>query len=186
MVLVDDPADATAEGVPGLPDQSGSRVLLATLLELARQVPRVGRVLLFHPPEAEARLARWALGFRLWPQLGATPGERYANAFRQAPELGYDGAVVIGLGPLPPTADLVIEAAGLLAEHHGAIMRDTSGGIALLALQEPQPTILSRPTRPRYDDIITRARQQRVRLVELAPPGELDHDGLAASRAPRQ
>jgi glycosyltransferase A (GT-A) superfamily protein (DUF2064 family) len=127
-------------------------------------------VLLFHPPEAESRLASRALGFRLWPQVGATAGERYANAFRQAPELGYEGAVVIRVDTPAVPVELVTEAAALLEEHHGVIVPDADGGIALLALQEPQPTIFSGATRPGYDEILTRARQQLVRLVELAVP----------------
>jgi hypothetical protein len=153
MLLVDD--STSVEGV------------LATTLDRARQASRVGRVLLFHPPDAESRLARQALGFRLWPQVGATPGERYANAFRQAHELGYEGAVVTVVDGLALEVSVINEAAALLEENHGAVVSDGQGGIALLALQEPQPTILSGPVPPAYDELVTRCRQQRLRLVEL-------------------
>lgn len=178
MVLVDAPSD----GVPGhTDDPSAAQALLAGVLSQARRVPRVGRVLLFHPPEAEARLARRALGFRLWPQVGPTAGERYANAFRQAPELGYEGAVVIGVDTPAVPVELVIEAATLLEEHPGVIAPDARGGIALLALQEPQPTIFAGAERPEYQQIVTRARQQLVRLVELAVPQGVKPNGVVES-----
>src|SRR5437588_1374405 len=140
IVLADDPE----LGVPDLTDDtSTAEALLGATLELARRVAGVGRVLLFHPVEAESRLASRALGFRLWPQTGASPGERYANAFGQAVELGYEGAIVMTVtaASLPP--ELISQAAGLLEEHHGAIVPDGAGRIALLALQEPQPTIFT-------------------------------------------
>lgn len=183
MVLADDPA----HGVPGLTDDPAlGEALLATVLERARQVSGVGRVLLFHPADAEGRLARRALGFRLWPQAGGTAGERYANAFAQARDLGYEGAVVIDWHVPAVPVEVVTEAARLLEEHHGAIAADDQGGVALLALQEPQPTILPGTARPRYDDVVTRARQQRLRLVELpVGPGltaESLTDFLSAAR----
>ena len=172
IVLADDPE----HGVPGLTDDPAvADALLSASLDLARQVPGVGRVLLFHPAEAEGRLAAKALGFRLWPQEGGTEGERYANAFRQAADLGYEGAVVIGLTVPTLPADRIAEAVTLLEQHHGAIAGDGRGGIALLALQEPQPTILSDDGRPSADDVRTRAAQQLVRLVELP-----DHPSLAS------
>ena len=181
IVLADDPAS----GVPGLTDDSAvAEALLAAVLDRARQVPRVGRVLLFHPPEAESRLVSRSLGFRLWPQVGATRGERYANAFAQALELGYDGAVVIGIDVPSMPIEVVSEATALLEEHHGAIAGDDRGEIALLALQEPQPTILSGPVRPRFDEVVTRARQQRVRLVELPARQGLTSDGLGEFVSP--
>src|SRR5438067_13729603 len=70
IVLVDDPDETDP-------------TLLATL-DLARRVGGVGRVLLFHPDEAESKLTSRSLGYRLWPQTGSSAGERYANAFRQA------------------------------------------------------------------------------------------------------
>ena len=164
IVLADDPG----RGVPGVTDDPGAAdALLSATLDLARRVGGVGRVLLFHPAELESRLTSRSLGYRLWPQEGATAGERYANAFRQATDLGYEGAVVIGLSSsdLPP--ERVSEAAGLLSEHHGAIAGDGRGGIALLALQEPQPTLFTGDDVPSYDAVLARAAQQRVRLVEL-------------------
>lgn len=155
-------------GVPGLTDDAAAaEALLGTTLALARRVAGVGRVLLFHPVEAESRLASRALGFRLWPQSGETPGERYANAFAQSVELGYEGAVVIGVTAATLPAELIGQAAALLEEHHGAIVPDGQGRIALLALQEPQPTIFGGPDVPTYDELRTRASQQLVRLVEL-------------------
>ena len=164
MVLADDPAT----GVPGLTDDPvAADALLIATLDLARQVAGVGRVLLVHPAAAEARLAARALGFRLWPQDGATPGERYANAFRQASELGYDGAVVIGTTAPDLPADLISQAVGLLSEHHGAVAPDDRGGIALLGLQEHQPTLFSGSGPLSFAELSTRAAQQRIRLVEL-------------------
>src|SRR5688572_30527412 len=111
IVLTDDPA----AGAPGLTDDpSAADALLAATLDLARRAGGVGRVLLFHPPEAESSLVAKALGFRLWPQDGATAGERYANAFRQAGELGYEGAVVIGLDVPEIDPDRLTDAAGML------------------------------------------------------------------------
>ena len=87
-------------GVPGLSeDPAVADSLIRCALDLARKVGGVGRVLLFHPLEAEARLTSRSLGFRLWPADGDTAGQRFANAFRQAAELGYEGAVVLGLDP---------------------------------------------------------------------------------------
>lgn len=164
MILADDPA----HGIAGLTDeQASAEALLVRALDRARQVPSVGRLLLFHPAEAEGRLAARALGFRMWPQAGSSPGERYCNAFRQAAELGYEGGVVFELTVPTMPVDQIAEAAALLEEHHGAIASDGKGGIALLALAEPQPTLFSGPARPTYEEFCTRATQQRVKLVKL-------------------
>ena len=185
IVLAEDPAG----GVPGLTDDARvADTLLARTLELARAVGGVGRVLLFSPPEAEATLTSRSLGFRLWPAEGDTPGARYANAFRQSGELGYEGAVVIGLGvpTIPPQR--LTEAAALLEEHQGVLIPDGAGGVAVLGLQGAEPTLFP-PTGgvPDHDTLCTRARQQRVRLHELPPHPALtpldldDHLGVAAA-----
>lgn len=164
-------------GLPGVTtDPETADALLAATLELARQVGGVGRVLLFHPVEAESRLARRALGFRLWPQDGATPAERYSNAFRQSGELGYEGAVVVRIDvpDLPP--DRVSAAAAMLEEHQGVVAPDVGGGIALLGLQRPEPTLFPPGEVPTFDELRTRAKQQLVRLVELDPHPALTAD----------
>jgi glycosyltransferase A (GT-A) superfamily protein (DUF2064 family) len=154
IVFVDDPDDT---------DPS-----LSATLDLARRVGGVGRVLLFHPPDAESRLISRSLGYRLWPQEGESPGQRYANAFRQAADLGYEGSAVITLAAADDlTAERIGEAVTQLQQHHGAIVPDGRGGIATLVLQEPQPTLFSGDELPTYDELVTRASQQRVRLVEL-------------------
>ena len=182
-------ADDLAGGVPGLTDDARvADTLLARTLDVSRAVGGVGRVLLFSPPEAEATLTSRSLGFRLWPAEGDTPGRRYANAFRQAGELGYEGAVVIGLGvPTIPPARLT-EAAALLEEHQGVVIPDGAGGVAVLGLQGAEPTLFNGGEEvPGYDVLCTRARQQRVRLHELPPhpalaPVQLDdHLGVAAA-----
>jgi glycosyltransferase A (GT-A) superfamily protein (DUF2064 family) len=183
IVLADDPAS----GVPGLTDDAQvADTLLARTLELSRAVGGVGRVLLFSPPEAEATLTSRSLGFRLWPAEGDTPGRRYANAFRQAGELVYEGAVVIGLGvpTIPPSR--LTEAAALLEEHQGVLIPDGSGGVAVLGLQGAEPTLFNGSDAvPTYDVLCTRARQQRVRLHELPPHQATihldDHLGVAAA-----
>jgi glycosyltransferase A (GT-A) superfamily protein (DUF2064 family) len=164
-------AEDLAGGVPGLTDDGPvADTLLARTLELARAVGGVGRVLLFSPPEAEATLTSRSLGFRLWPAEGDTPGQRYANAFSQAGELGYEGGVVIGLGvPTIPPARLT-EAAALLEEHQGVLIPDGRGGVAVLGLQGAEPTLFPGGDGvPTCDELWTRARQQRVRLHELPP-----------------
>ncbi len=172
MLLVDDPAS----GVPGLTDdQSAARALLSRTLGRVRQVPGVGRVLLFRPAEAEARLAAMAFGFRLWPQAGETPGQRFANAFRQGAELGYEGALVLRVDVPTVPVELLTQAVTHLEDSHGVVMGDGRGGIALLALQEPQPTLFSGSAVPTYDELRTRASQQRLRVVELP-----EHEGLTA------
>lgn len=176
MILADDPV----HGIAGLTDeQAAAEALLVRALDRARQVPSVGRLLLFHPAEAESRLAARALGFRMWPQHGSSPGERYCNAFRQASELGYEGGVLFELSVPTMPVEQIAEAAALLEEHHGAIAGDGRGGIALLALQEPQPTLFSGSARPTYDEFCTRATQQRVQLVELPA-----HAALTAEELP--
>jgi glycosyltransferase A (GT-A) superfamily protein (DUF2064 family) len=158
-------------GVPGLSDDPAvADALLGASLELARQVGGVGRVLLFHPLDAESRLTSRSLGFRLWPADGETAGERFANAFRQAGELGYEGALVIGLEGAAIPADRVAEAAGLLDQHQGVLVPDGRGGIALLGLQRAEPTLFPNgPSVPDVETMRTRARQQLVRLHELPP-----------------
>ena len=174
-MLTDDPAN----GVPGLTDDPAvADALLVTALDRARQVGGVGRVLLFDPPAAESRLAARALGFRLWPQEGQTAGERFANSFRQAADLGYEGAVVFRLPMASAPSDLLAQAVALLDEHPGAVVPDGQGGIGLLALQEPQPTLFSGAAVPSYQDLTTRAAQQRVRLVELPEQPALTPDTL--------
>lgn len=175
IVLADDPAT----GIDGLTDDPDTAdALFAATLELARRVGGVGRILLFHPPEAEGSLVPKSLGFRLWPQEGASHGERYANAFKQAGDLGYEGAVVIGLGvaDLPP--DRVTDAAAMLEEHQGVVIPDSHGGIALLGLQRPEPTLFAPGAAPTYDELRLRAKQQLVRLVELPPHAALTTDTL--------
>jgi glycosyltransferase A (GT-A) superfamily protein (DUF2064 family) len=176
IVLVEDPAG----GVPGLTDDARvTDTLLARTLEVARAVGGVGRVLLFSPPEAEAQLTSRSLGFRLWPAEGETPGRRYANAFKQAGELGYEGGVVLGLGvPTIPPARLT-EAAALLEEHQGVLIPDGRGGVAVLGLQGAERTLFNGGEEvPSYDTLCTRARQQRVRLHELPPHPALTPMGL--------
>jgi glycosyltransferase A (GT-A) superfamily protein (DUF2064 family) len=182
-------AEDLTGGVRGLTgDARVADTLLARTLDLARAVGGVGRVLLFSPPEAEATLTSRSLGFRLWPAEGDTPGRRYANAFRQAGELGYEGGVVLGLGvPTIPPARLT-EAAAMLEEHQGVLIPDGSGGVAVLGLQGAEPTLFNGGDEvPTYDVLCTRARQQRIRLHELAPhpalaPVDLDDFlGVAAA-----
>jgi glycosyltransferase A (GT-A) superfamily protein (DUF2064 family) len=175
MVLADDPT----LGVPGLTDDPDVALhLLSATLDTVRQVPGVGRILLVHPPDAESSLTPRALGFRLWPQQGSTAGQRYATAFRQAGDLGHDGCVVVGLNVPDLSHERITEAVGLLEEHPGAIIGDSVGGIALLALQEPQPTLFSGDTLPSYDELSTRATQQLVRLVQLPPHRALTRETL--------
>ncbi|HUQ63066.1 MAG TPA: DUF2064 domain-containing protein [Acidimicrobiales bacterium] len=176
MILADDPA----QGIAGLTqEQAAVEALLVRALDQARQVPGVGRLLLFHPAEAEGRLAARALGFRMWPQDGASLGERYRNAFRQAVELGYEGGILVDLTVPSFPVERIAEAAALLEEHHGAIAADGQGGIALLALQEPQPTLFSGPDKPTYDEFCTRATQQRVQLVKLPEHPAITPEDLA-------
>jgi glycosyltransferase A (GT-A) superfamily protein (DUF2064 family) len=156
MLLVDAPVDTDE---------------LRVAMDTARRAGGVARVLLFHPADIEADHTRHSLGFRLWPQEGASPGERFANAFRQAVELGYDGAVVLrGAAGHRVDPSLITNAAAMLAEHNAVAMPgDDDGSIALLALQQPEPALLAGDTVPSYDDVVRRAGQLRVRLVELSP-----------------
>jgi glycosyltransferase A (GT-A) superfamily protein (DUF2064 family) len=174
IVLAEDPAG----GVPGLTDDARvTDTLLARTLEVARAVGGVGRVLLFSPPEAEAQLTSRSLGFRLWPAEGETPGRRYANAFKQAGELGYEGGVVLGVPTIPPAR--LTEAAALLEEHQGVLIPDGRGGVAVLGLQGAERTLFNGGEEvPSYDTLCTRARQQRVRLHELPPHPALTPMGL--------
>ena len=126
----------------------------------------MGRVLLVHPPDAESSLTARALGFRLWPQLGAIARRALRTAFQQAIDLGYEGSVVIGLNVPDLGATRITEAVGMLEEHQGVVIGDGDGGIALLALQEPQPTLFAR-----------RARAHLRRAV---------HACVTAARAPRR
>lgn len=175
IVMVDDPQ----RGVPGLTDDPEvADRLVAAALGAGRQVAGVGRVLLFHPAEAEARLTSRSLGYRLWPQQGDTPGARYANAFRQAVDLGYEGGVAIGLDAATIPADRLTEAAAVLEGRHGAVVGDGRGGVAALALREPQPNLLTGADLPRYDELMTKARQQRLDLVELEPHPTLTSETL--------
>jgi glycosyltransferase A (GT-A) superfamily protein (DUF2064 family) len=175
-------------GLPGLTtDPAAVDTLLGATMDLARRVGGVGRVLLFSPPEAEGRLAARTLGFRLWPAEGATAGERFGNAFRQAGELGYDGGVVIGLGvpDLPP--ERLTEAAAMLEQHQGVLAEDGRGGIALLGLQGAEATLFTGDTDvPDAETIRTRCRQQLVRLVELDPHPALTAETVDDFLASRQ
>jgi glycosyltransferase A (GT-A) superfamily protein (DUF2064 family) len=156
-------------GVPGVSeDPDVADQLLGCALDVARKVGGVGRVLLFHPLEAEARLTSRSLGFRLWPADGETAGQRFANAFRQAGELGYEGALVLGLEAACSSPEAVAEAASVLERHQGVLVPDGRGGIALLGLQRAEATLFPNgPSVPDADTIRTRARQQLVRLHEL-------------------
>lgn len=156
-------------GVPGLTvDPAEADELLSAALGLARSTSGVGRVLLFHPHEAEATLTARALGFRLWPAEGTTDGARWANAFRQAGELGYEGAVVIGLAAAGLAPERLAEVIDLLAGSPGVVIPDGRGGIAVLGLQRHEPALLP-PTANVLDleTLRTRARQLRIPLVEL-------------------
>ena len=168
-------------GVPGLSeDPAVTDALLGRALDVARKVGGVGRVLLFHPLEVETRLTPRSLGFRLWPAEGDTPGQRFANAFRQAADLGYEGAVVLGLEAACSSPERVAEAAALLEQHQGVLVPDGRGGIALLGLQRAEPTLFpSGPAVPDEETIRTRARQQLVRLHELPPMETLTADTVA-------
>jgi glycosyltransferase A (GT-A) superfamily protein (DUF2064 family) len=175
MVLVDDPS----AGVPGLTaDPQAAEALLTATLELTRQVGGVGRVLLFRPAEVEARLASRALGFRLWPQEGDTPAERYANAFRQAVDLGYEGALVLGPGAADLPPERLTSMADALDQHQGVLLPDARGGVAVLALQRPEPTLFPPGDVPTAEQLRTRARQQLVRLLEVDPHPGLTPDSV--------
>jgi glycosyltransferase A (GT-A) superfamily protein (DUF2064 family) len=180
MVLADDPS----LGVSGLTDDPdvALRLLSATLDEV-RQVPGVGRILLVHPADAESSLTARALGFRLWPQQGASAGERYASAFRQASDLGHDGCVVVGLNVPDLGHERITEAVALLEEHPGAVIGDGNGGIALLALQEAQPTLFGGNSPPTFEELSRRAAQQLVRLVPLAEHRALTSETLGTFAA---
>ena len=143
---------------------------MGAAMDVARRVGGVGRVLLFRPAEAESELARKSLGFRLWPQQGETDGQRFARAFEQARDLGYEGAVVVAPGGHGIGADRVTAAVTALEEHPGVIAADGDGGIALLGLQEPHPTLFKGDAMPDYAEMVNRAGQQRVRLVEVEVP----------------
>jgi glycosyltransferase A (GT-A) superfamily protein (DUF2064 family) len=135
------------------------------------------------PPEAEASLTARALGFRLWPADGDTDGVRWANAFRQAGELGYEGAVVIGLGAAGISAARLTEVVDLLVTHAGVVIPDDRGAIAVLGLQRPEPTLLPPgPEVPDVDTLRTRARQLRIAVHELPPPP--GHLGRRPARVP--
>ncbi len=138
IVLAEDPG----AGVPGVTgDPQVADVLLARTLELARAVGGVGRVLLFSPPEAEATLTSRSLGFRLWPADGASQGARYANAFRQAGELGYEGGLVIGLDVPTIEPSRLTEAAAMLEDHQGVLVPGEDGRVAALGLQGAEKTL---------------------------------------------
>lgn len=165
LLLAGDPGS----GVPGLTtDPVEADELLSAALELARAAGGVGRVLLFHPHEAEPALTARALGFRLWPADGETEGARWANAFRQAGELGYEGAVVIGLGAAGLAPQRLTEVVELLAGSAGVVIPDDRGGVAVLGLQRHEPTLLPPAAEvPDLETLRTRARQLRIALVEL-------------------
>jgi hypothetical protein len=149
-------------------DGTSDPAALTPALDLARSVGGVGRVLLFHPPELESDLATRAFGYRLWPLAGDTPGRRFAGAFDQAAALGYEGAVVVPVataGELTP--EVISGAVGAIAEHQGAIAAATDGSIALLALPDPQPTLFPNDAMATFDELTTRAEQQRIRLRRL-------------------
>ncbi len=167
IVLAEDPG----AGVPGVTgDPQVADVLLARTLELARAVGGVGRVLLFSPPEAEATLTSRSLGFRLWPADGASQGARYANAFRQAGELGYEGGLVIGLDVPTIEPSRLTEAAAMLEDHQGVLIPGEDGRVAALGLQSAEKTLFpATPEVATVDELRTRARQQLVRLHELDP-----------------
>jgi glycosyltransferase A (GT-A) superfamily protein (DUF2064 family) len=169
-------------GVPGLTqDPSLVDGLLGAALDVARATGGVGRVLLFSPPEAEAGLTARSLGFRLWPADGDTEGARWAGAFRQAGELGYEGAIVMGLASAGITAERITEVVELLATNAGVVIPDTEGSIAVLGLQRPEPTLLPpNPTVPDLDTLRTRARQLRIAVLELAPHPALSPEELPA------
>ena len=71
----------------------------------------------------------------------------------------------------------------LLGEHQAVVIGDGEGGIGLLALQEPQPTLFVGEPVPTYGELCTRASQQLVRLVELPPHHALTRDTLGAFAA---
>lgn len=161
-----------ADGTAGHAEDAGTAGerddVVGAALELARATGGAGRVLLFHPLEAEATLTARALGFRLWPAEGETEGARWANAFRQAGELGYEGAVVLRLSAagLPP--DRLTEVVELLGANAAVALPDCRGGIAVLGLQRHEPTLLPpSPEVPDLETLRTRARQLRISLLEL-------------------
>ena len=174
-------------GVPGLTgDPALADGLLGAALDVARATGGVGRVLLFSPPEAEAGLTARSLGFRLWPADGETEGARWASAFRQAGELGYEGAIVMGLASAGIPAERLTEVVELLATNAGVVIPDTGGAIAVLGLQRPEPTLLPpSATVPDLDTLRTRARQLRIAVHELAPHPALSPEGLPAFLAAR-
>jgi glycosyltransferase A (GT-A) superfamily protein (DUF2064 family) len=174
-------------GVPGLTDDAAEAdALLGAALDLARATGGVGRVLLFHPWEAEAPLTARALGFRLWPAEGDTEGARWANAFRQASDLGYEGAVVLRLDAAHLPAARLNELVERLATSAAVVIPDDAGGIVAVGLQRPEPGLVPPGSEvPTVEVLATRARQLRVPLCELAAHPRLAADGVAAYLASR-
>ncbi len=184
LLLAGDPEG----GVDGLTDDPAQAdALLDATLALARATGGVGRVLLFHPLEAEPALTARALGFRLWPADGGTAGARWASAFRQAGELGYDGAITIGLTAAVLEAGQLDEVVELLATKPAVVVPDDRGGITALALQRHEPALTPATAEPPdVETLQRRARQLRIPLLELEPHRALTADGLAGYLADRR
>lgn len=184
LLLAGDPEG----GVDDLTDDPAlAGALLDAALALARATGGVGRVLLFHPLEAEPALTARALGFRLWPADGETVGARWANAFRQAGELGYDGAVTVGLSAAVLEVGRLDEVVELLATNAAVVVPDDRGGITALALQRHEPALVPATAEPPdVETLQRRARQLRIPLLELEPHPALTGDGLAGYLADRR
>lgn len=174
-------------GVPGVTeDPAQADALLDAALALARSTGGVGRVLLFHPPEAETAMTARALGFRLWPADGAHAGARWANAFRQAGELGYEGAIVVCLGAADLPEARLDEVVELLASHPAVLIPDDAGEVAVFGLQRHEPALV--PATGEVPDAATlqrRARQLRIPLLELDAHEALTSEAVAGYLAGR-
>ncbi|MEX2659596.1 MAG: DUF2064 domain-containing protein [Acidimicrobiales bacterium] len=174
-------------GVPGItedPDEADA--LLDAGLALARATGGVGRVLLFHPPEAEAAMTARALGFRLWPADGEHAGTRWANAFRQAGELGYEGAIVVCLGAADLAAARLDEVVELLASNPAVLIPDDVGGVVVFGLQRHEPALVPATADvPDATILQRRARQLRIPLLELEAHQALTSDAVAGYLAGR-
>jgi rSAM/selenodomain-associated transferase 1 len=152
--------------------------LLDTLARVAR-VERARGAVLYAPRTSRPMFRRIAAGFLLVPQCSGDLGRRLAMAFRDLLHLGLGPVVVIGSDVPSLPASVLEQAVGTLQDSRvdGVIGPSEDGGYYLIGLREPSPALFSGiawSTPKVFEQTMTRARRQRLRMTTLAGCWDVD------------
>jgi hypothetical protein len=181
--------------VPPLSPQQAADFYSELLRDVLDATGRIARefgltpILMVHPPEAVAALARSApREFRVVAQCGANLSERMEAAVRQAAADGADRILLRGSDSPVLDRERIRTALVALDEFDLAISPDLDGGYNLIGLRRPAPGLFDHPmsTRTTLEDTLANAAALGLRVAVQPPTFDIDTaDDLALLAAAR-